>query len=222
VGEIRDYATLTADTAQAGQGVSVAGLTLTGWAARYNEPAQVETDWQGAFTEILKPGVFRDSLAAGWPALLWDHGRSALLGTLPLGRITTIDDCAEGLWIEAQLSDSWATEPIRSAIRDGSVRGMSFNMQVPKGGDRWERSSAVYGGQLRTVTRAKLLETSPVVFPAYEGTSVGLRSSSQPPRRGPDQDRRVSAWESDVERLAKQKRQRRDNDAMAMLRAGLQ
>ena len=50
---------------------------------------------------------------------------------------------------------------------------MSFRFSIPEGGDTWERTDGV---DYRTITAVNLMEVGPVVFPAYESTTVGVRS----------------------------------------------
>jgi len=51
---------------------------------------------------------------------------------------------------------------------------MSFRFQVTDGGDRWERRAGSV--DLRTVGDADVHELGPIVFPAYDTTTVSVRS----------------------------------------------
>ena len=62
-------------------------------------------------------------------------------------------------------------QPVRDAIANGSVDGMSFRFSVVK-----EQVDEYGDLPLRTVQEVKLYELGPVVFPAYADTSVGVRS----------------------------------------------
>jgi phage head maturation protease len=66
-------------------------------------------------------------------------------------------------------SDNWLVEPVRDAIRDGGVTGMSFRFRVVS--DNWNDEQTE-----RTINEVELLELGPVVFPAYDQTSVAVRS----------------------------------------------
>lgn len=103
--------------------------------------------------------------------LQFDHGSHPLIGSIPLGRISSIGEDGHGLAVRARLSDNWLVEPVRDAIRDGAITGMSFRFRVL--GEKWEKVDDV---DHRTITEVELYEVGPVVFPAYESTSVGVRS----------------------------------------------
>src|SRR5439155_16322570 len=148
------------------------GLTLEGYAAVFNSPTRIQ-DLDGRFEETIVPGAFQRSLSERMPVLMFEHGRHPLLGKLPLGVIERAEEDSRGLFIEARLSDNWLIAPFRDAVRDGAVDGMSFRFSVPKGGDRWERRHGDV--DLRRVLQANFPELGPVVFPAYQPTTVQIR-----------------------------------------------
>jgi hypothetical protein len=57
-------------------------------------------------------------------------------------------------------------------MRDGAIDGMSFRFSVVQ--EEWNKPKR--GLPERTITELKLFEFGPVTFPAYEATSVGIRS----------------------------------------------
>ena len=85
---------------------------------------------------------------------------------------TQLREDQNGLFVRGRLSDNWLVEPIRDAIRDGAITGMSFRFRVIN--DQWRKGSDRMPE--RTITEVALYEAGPVVFPAYEQTSVGVRS----------------------------------------------
>lgn len=148
------------------------GLTLDGYAAVFNVDTTIE-DWDGPFIERIAPGAFKRSLGQRTPLLQFDHGMHPLIGSIPIGSIRSIREDGHGLKVRARLSDNWLVEPVRDAIRDGAITGMSFRFRITKDGQRWER---IDGMDVRTITDVELYEVGPVVWPAYEQTSVGVRS----------------------------------------------
>ena len=146
------------------------GLTLDGYAAVFNEWTDIDS-YEGTFQERIAPGAFRKTIQERMPVLQFDHGTHPLIGSIPLGVITSIKEDSHGLRVKARLSDNWLVEPVRDAIRDGSIQGMSFRFRVIN--EKWARSDS---GPQRTITEVALYEAGPVVFPAYEQTSVGVRS----------------------------------------------
>jgi len=148
------------------------GLTLEGYAAVFGAPTEIDS-WEGSFVEEIARGAFKRSLGQRTPILQFDHGQHPLIGSIPIGVIRSIREDDHGLKVRARLSDNWLVEPVRDAIRDGGVTGMSFRFRVI--GEKWARRD---GMKLRTITEVELFEVGPVVFPAYEQTSVGVRSRS--------------------------------------------
>jgi HK97 family phage prohead protease len=150
------------------------GLTLEGYAAVFNRKALIK-DYQGDFEEQIAPGAFRESLEKRTPVLMFEHGKHPLIGSMPLGRIDDAHEDQRGLFISARLSDNWLIQPVRDAVRDGAVTGMSFRFGDPgEDGQRWEKRSG--RPDLRTLLRLDAPELGPVVFPAYEPTTAAVRS----------------------------------------------
>jgi phage head maturation protease len=94
---------------------------------------------------------------------------------MPLGAIKSAREDAQGLHVVARLSDNWLIQPVRDAIREGAVSGMSFRFSVVK--DEWEQPTRKGGVPQRTLREVKVPELGPVVFPAYADTSVGVRAA---------------------------------------------
>jgi HK97 family phage prohead protease len=147
------------------------GLTLDGYGAVFDQWTVIE-DSYGEYREQIAPGAFRRTLGMRMPILQFDHGSHPLIGSIPLGRITSINEDAHGLRVKARLSDNWLVQPVRDAIRDGGITGMSFRFRILN--EDWDRG--MDGMEERTIREVELYEVGPVVFPAYEQTSVGVRS----------------------------------------------
>lgn len=146
------------------------GLTLTGYAAVFNSPTSI-SDWNGDYTEVIAPGAFRHTIRNSRPVMQFDHGAHPLIGSLPIAAIRELREDERGLYVEARVFDNWLTEPLRDAIREQAISGMSFRFSVVK--DAWTRTGAE---QVRTLKEVRLYELGPVVYPAYADTSVALRS----------------------------------------------
>lgn len=146
------------------------GQTLEGYAAVFNSWTDIR-DSMGVYKERIAPGAFKRSIGQRTPVLQFDHGTHPLFGSLPLGGITVLREDRNGLYVRVRLSENWLVEPVRDAIRDGGVTGMSFRFRVIS--DDWATTSE---GDTRTINEVELLELGPVVFPAYEQTSVAVRS----------------------------------------------
>lgn len=147
------------------------GLNFSGYAAVFDSPTTIR-DSLGEFREHIARGAFRSSLAAKTPVLMFNHGKHPVIGDMPLGRITRASEDDHGLYVEARLTDNWLIQPVRDAISDGAVSGMSFRMIVPVGGDVWSKD-----GTAREIRSIDCSELGPVVFPAYTPTTASVRSA---------------------------------------------
>ena len=124
------------------------GFTLEGYAAVFDTPTRIDS-WEGRFDEQIARGAFTKTLSERKPVMQFDHG----------------------LFVSARMFDNPRVEPIRQAIAGGAIDGMSFRFRVTR--ESWDESRDV---PMRTIRELSLFEVGPVVFPAYEATSVGVRS----------------------------------------------
>ena len=138
------------------------GMTLTGYAARFNEPSEPLP-----FVERIAPGAFKRSLnARNDIKLLWNHDSSSVLGSTRAGTLRLAED-EMGLRVEADLPDTQAGRDAKVLIQRGDVTGFSFGFTVPANGDSWNSD-----GTERTLKSVRLLEVSTgVAFPAYPTTN---------------------------------------------------
>lgn len=148
------------------------GLTLEGYAAVFGATTEINSH-EGHFSEEIERGAFKRSIGQRTPVLQFDHGQHPLIGSLPIGTIRSITEDDHGLKVRARLSDNWLIQPVRDAIREGAIDGMSFRFRVLR--ERWSRRD---GMDHRTIQEVELFEAGPVVWPAYPQTSVGVRSAS--------------------------------------------
>ena len=165
------------------------GRTLEGYAAVFDAPTEINS-WEGVFTETIAKGAFRKTLRERTPVLQFDHGRDARTGSVPIGSFENLSEDDTGLAVRARLFDNPVVEPIRQAIEGHAITGMSFRFEIMReewrdkdgktikpGPDLWD---ALWENEdpadiTRTIKEVKLFEAGPVVFPAYEQTSVGVR-----------------------------------------------
>jgi HK97 family phage prohead protease len=138
------------------------GMTLTGYAARFNEPSEPLP-----FIERIAPGAFKRSLRAKNDIkLLWNHSSSDVLGSTRSGTLR-LSETDLGLYVEADLPDTQAGRDAKVLIQRGDVTGFSFGFTVPPNGDSWNSE-----GTERTLKSVRLLEVSTgVAFPAYPSTN---------------------------------------------------
>jgi len=143
------------------------GRMLEGYAARFGIEARI-----GTFTEVIRPGAFRASLASGRDILaLVDHDRQRVLARTRSGNLKLSED-SSGLQFELSVPDTTFGADILELAERGDLGGMSFAFTVPKDGERWT-------GRKRELLAVDLHEISVVsAWPAYEGTTVNPRSKT--------------------------------------------
>ena len=145
-----------------------AGPRLVGYAAVFEQRTLI---WD--FYEEIAPGAFRRALEEGQDVVaLWNHDTNYVLGRRSAGTLHLTED-ERGLRVEILPPDTqWARDLVES-IRRGDVKQMSFSFRVPEGGEEWYTE----GGRLvRRLKDVDLFDVSPVTFPAYPQTKVGVRS----------------------------------------------
>lgn len=153
------------------------GRTLRGIAVPFGQITRIDNWIEGRFDEQFKRGAFRRSLGQRMPKLQFDHGTHPLFGSLPIGEFRSITERVAGLDVEARVFDSPLFEPLREALATDQIDGMSIRFR-PLKVTITQPEQRDDGGdvELRTITEAELIELGPVMFPAYSGTSVDLRS----------------------------------------------
>ena len=144
---------------------------IEGYAALFNS----RSEDLGGFVEVIAPGAFSDAIKHSDIRALWNHNPNYVLGRTKSGTLTVTED-AIGLHIaNTPPNAQWARDLLESIGR-GDVDQMSFGFIVASGGATWREEGRVI---VRTITKvAKLLDVSPVTYPAYEETSVKVRATS--------------------------------------------
>jgi HK97 family phage prohead protease len=170
------------------------GLTIDGYGAVFNARTTIDS-WEGSFQEEIQPGAFKRTLRENTPIMQYDHGRHPLIGSIPLGRWDSAQEDDHGVHVVGRITDNWLMQPVRDAIRDGGVTGMSFRFSVVREnwvdqkGQRikpediemalWMPDRLGYEVEtplVRQLKEVKAPEIGPVCWPAYQETSVGVRS----------------------------------------------
>lgn len=169
------------------------GLTLEGYAAVFGQDTEINSPFEGRFTEKISKGAFRKTLRENVPVMQFNHGQDSRTGSVPIGVYEEIREDEKGLYVKGRVFDNELVRPIADAIKSKAVGGMSVRMRVVR--DEWSdnRGKRVRGEEIlrllyepgdrgpltRNVKEVGLREAGPVVFPAYAGTSVGLRSMEE-------------------------------------------
>lgn len=148
---------------------------LVGYAARFNQEISLSDWFGGEFIEVIAPGAFTRTLRENKDVrALRNHDPNLILargknGTLRL----TQDD--EGLAFDLDLNlEGSLGRDTKADVERGDIDGCSFGFYV-----REEKIEQRKGEPLlRTLLDIELIEVSPAVtFPAYDSTSVAVRST---------------------------------------------
>jgi HK97 family phage prohead protease len=146
--------------------VALPARKLTGYAAVFGQETRV-----AGFTEVVRAGAFKASLAGRDILCLVDHDPGRLLARTKSGTLRLQED-ERGLRFELDVPDTNESRDILALAERGDLGGMSFGFTVEKGGEVWN-------GQKRELRAVVLHEISVVhAWPAYEGTSVEPRAKA--------------------------------------------
>lgn len=143
---------------------AVAGRRLEGYAAVFNVPAPI-----AGFTETIRPGAFRASLAERGDILaLVDHDASKLLARTASGTLRLSED-ARGLAFALDVPDTTLGHDVLTLAERGDLGGASFGFRVLD--EAWPARDR------RELRALDLVEISVIhTHPAYAQTSVTARA----------------------------------------------
>lgn len=124
----------------------------------------------GGWREVIVAGAF--AVDGQDIRTLWQHDASQVLGRTVAGTLE-LREADDGVYAETVPPDtSWARDALVS-IERGDVTGSSFGFYVDE--DEWIISER---DVVRRVKRGRLIEISPVTFPAYPTTSTSVRDKA--------------------------------------------
>lgn len=126
----------------------------------------------GGFREQIAPGAFSDSIKSDDVRALFNHSPDYILGRTASGTLTLSED-DDGLVSEIDPPNTQFVRDLMVSIERGDISQMSFAFRVKPDGQTWEERDEM---TLRTLTNVTLYDVSPVTFPAYPETDVGVRS----------------------------------------------
>lgn len=153
--------------------------TIEGYAALFNTPTDL-----GGFREVIIPGAFSRALKEQQDVrALINHDPNMVLGRTASGTLELTQD-EKGLKFRVQMPDTTYAHDLMESMSRGDINQCSFGFMAVD--QNWTDSMAnpAYAdaddnGQRVVVRELKdmdLLDVSPVTYPAYPETSVGLRS----------------------------------------------
>jgi HK97 family phage prohead protease len=145
---------------------------LVGYAAVFfdrSDPAGTELELS-AYVERIAPGAFSRTIREDDVRALFNHDSDNLLGRTRSGTLRLSVD-SRGLRYEIDLPDTTVGRQVAALVRRGDVTGSSFAFDTRDYREYWEGST-----RIRELTDLKLYDVGPVTFPAYSGTTAGVRA----------------------------------------------
>lgn len=164
---------------------------VAGYAAVFGEWADVG----GWFEETIARGAFTNTLRTADVRAYFDHDRGRVLGRTSAGTLRLKED-DRGLHAEIDLPDTSDGRDVSTLIERGDISGMSFGFRVLR--QEWDETT---DPERRTILEVELREVSIVSEPAYDGTSIALRSleAIKQERRQHPAHRRIEARRAEME-----------------------
>lgn len=160
------------------------GVVVEGYAAVFDEPTNIGD----VFSEVIRPGAFRNALNRGDDVVFLVNHTGLPLARTRSGTLTLTED-GKGLKVRSEFDPA---DPdvarLVPKMKRGDLDKMSFAFSVPEGGQSWVGSQAD-GLDLREITDTILYDVSIVTEPAYGGTDIALRSRDSANEKSEDEKR---------------------------------
>ena len=152
---------------------------IVGYAARIYRKSEPGTQYELApgIVERIMPGAFDRALARGDDVrALFNHDPNLLLGRTRSGTLELSKD-SKGLKYRITPNDeTQVTNDVKSHIGRGDMTGSSFAFTIEE--EEWRTEGKNENRvDIREIKSVRLYDVSPVTYPAYEATSVGLRAA---------------------------------------------
>lgn len=139
---------------------------IVGHASVFNRDADIG----GWFIESVAPGAFKRAIREDDVRALFNHDSNIVLGRNKAGTLKLSEDDV-GLAIDIDPPDTQWARDLMVSIERGDINQMSIGFRVLK--QEWDETGDV---AKRKLLEVELFDVSPVTFPAFVETDVGLRS----------------------------------------------
>lgn len=139
---------------------------IVGHAAVFNQWADIG----GFFRERVRPGAFARAIREDDIRSLFNHDANLILGRKKAGTLELKED-ETGLHTVTLPGDQTYARDLLASLERGDVDQMSFGFRTLK--DEWNYEARI---PERTLIEVELFDISPVTFPAYPTTDVGVRT----------------------------------------------
>ena len=172
----------------------MAGPCISGHASVFNSPADL-----GYFTETVKPGAFKRTIAEDDIRALFNHNPDYVLGRNTSNTLTLREDY-KGLKVEIDPPDTSVARDLMTSIKRGDISQASIGFYAR--GFTLRKDDA--GKWYRDLTDIQLFDVSPVTFPAFTATDMNVRTAEMIAatfRSGPEDPKPAEeAWKADLVR----------------------
>jgi HK97 family phage prohead protease len=150
--------------------------TISGRAVPYNSYSrELRTVSGDKFVEIILPGAASESVKTNDVLALKDHDTALILGRTSASTLR-LEEREDGIYYSIDMPDtSYGRDTLVSAKR-GDLKAMSFGFIAVK-----QRNYSKDGKKVRELSAIDLKEISIVANPAYESTSLAVRSEDFTP-----------------------------------------
>jgi uncharacterized protein len=142
---------------------------IYGHASVFNTPADL-----GYFTETVKPGAFKRTIAEDDIRALFNHNPDYVLGRNTASTLTLREDY-KGLKIEIDPPDTQVSRDLQVSIKRKDITQASIGFYARGYTLRKDDSGAWF----RDLTDIQLFDVSPVTFPAFTATDMNVRSARE-------------------------------------------
>lgn len=146
---------------------------VSGYAARFNELS--EELW--GFREMIRPGAFSEALQGSDIRALFNHDPSQIVARTKNNTLRVWEDEHGLLYEFTPNMKTTAGRDLVEHLRRGDIDQSSFAFSMEGGVEEWDDSGDMPVRILKKIGR--LYDVSPVTYPAYPSTSVGLRSAEE-------------------------------------------
>lgn len=152
------------------------------------------------FKEKVRKGAFAESIGRDDIRALFNHDPNYVLGRNRAGTLELVEDDV-GLRVRITPPDTIWARDITTSIRRGDISQMSIGFVVED--DEWSSKDGI---DTRELKKVRLFDVSPVTFPAYTATDVGVRAMQEYDVYKTEQRKVVEETENAVKKAKQQEK----------------
>lgn len=151
------------------------GPGLVGYGSVFGQTSRIQGYWDD-WDEVVEAGAFAKTIVDGDIRSMFNHDNNWLLGRTSAGTLHLSED-DEGLRYEVDINEADPNAmSVHAKVDRGDVSGSSIWFRIVRQEITLPSDDNDLEVPLRRILEIQLFETGPVVWPAFETTSVGARS----------------------------------------------